>query len=193
MCVFSQLMWDLKSRDLHVEGSDHYADYRDQLISWSRYQQELADYGKLVELPTEGKAFVAHVRAWLEERARQTDTSFPNEHVRIEKGEPIMRPLEKKPVPEGLAELEALHNELFSDTVYWDLIETHLPDMLRVVLSVTAGMIRPSTLLRKLGTYTIAVRTNCIRRFVSWGMWFGQNFSCICWQTQSCARPYRVP
>jgi TnpA family transposase len=45
-------------------------------------------------------------------------------------------------------------NELFSDAVDWDLIETHLPDMLRVVLSVTAGMIRPSTLLRKLGTYS---------------------------------------
>ena len=106
--MFSQLMWDLKSGDLYVEGSDHYADYRDQLIPWSRYQQEIADYGKLVELPTEGKAFVAHVRAWLEERARQTDASFPNEDVRIEKGEPIIRPLEKKPVPEGLAELEAL-------------------------------------------------------------------------------------
>ncbi len=107
-CVFSQLMWDLKSGDLYVEGSDHYADYREQLISWSRYQQEIADYGKLVELPIDGKAFVAHVRAWLEERARQTDASFPNADVRIEKGEPIIRPLEKKPVPEGLAELEAL-------------------------------------------------------------------------------------
>jgi hypothetical protein len=32
LCVFSQLMWDLKSGDLYVEGSDHYADYRDQLI-----------------------------------------------------------------------------------------------------------------------------------------------------------------
>ncbi len=108
VCVFSQLMWDLKSGDLYVEGSDHYADYRDQLIPWSRYQQEIADYGKLVELPTEGKAFVAHVRTWLEERAHQTDATFPNEDVRIEKGEPIIRPLEKKPVPEGLAELEAL-------------------------------------------------------------------------------------
>ncbi|HLX59561.1 MAG TPA: Tn3 family transposase [Ktedonobacteraceae bacterium] len=107
VCVFSQLMWGLKSGDLYVEGGDHYADYRDQLIPWSRYQQELADYGKLVELPTEGKAFVAHVRAWLEERARQTDATFPNEDVRIEKGEPIIRPLDKKPVPEGLPELEA--------------------------------------------------------------------------------------
>lgn len=45
-------------------------------------------------------------------------------------------------------------DELFSDTVDWDLIETHLPDMLRVVLSIAAGMIQPSTLLRKLGTYS---------------------------------------
>ncbi len=43
---------------------------------------------------------------------------------------------------------------LFSDTVDWNVIETHLPDMLRVVLSVKAGTIRPSTILRKLGTYS---------------------------------------
>ncbi len=35
-----------------------------------------------------------------------------------------------------------------------NVIETHLPDMLRVVLSVKAGTIRPSTILRKLGTYS---------------------------------------
>jgi TnpA family transposase len=43
---------------------------------------------------------------------------------------------------------------LFSDTVDWDLIETHVPDMLRVVLSVKVGMIQPSTILRKLGIYS---------------------------------------
>ncbi len=43
---------------------------------------------------------------------------------------------------------------LFSETVDWGLIETHLPDMLRVVLSVKAGTISPSTILRKLGTYS---------------------------------------
>lgn len=43
---------------------------------------------------------------------------------------------------------------LFSDTVDWPLIQTHLPDMLRVVLSIKAGRITASTLLRKLGTYS---------------------------------------
>ena len=44
--------------------------------------------------------------------------------------------------------------ELFSGTVDWDLIETYFPDMLRVVLSIKAGKITASTILRKLSTYS---------------------------------------
>jgi TnpA family transposase len=43
---------------------------------------------------------------------------------------------------------------LFTDAINWELIHTHLPDMLRVVLSIQAGRLTASTLLRKLGTYT---------------------------------------
>ena len=42
--------------------------------------------------------------------------------------------------------------ELFSDTIDWRLIETHLPDMLRVAISISLGKVRSSTILRKLGT-----------------------------------------
>ncbi len=40
---------------------------------------------------------------------------------------------------------------LFSDVIDWHLIKTHLPDMLRVGVSIRAGRITPSTILRKLG------------------------------------------
>jgi TnpA family transposase len=43
---------------------------------------------------------------------------------------------------------------LFSDTVDWELIATHLPDMLRVALSIKEGLLTPSTILRRLGTYS---------------------------------------
>ena len=43
---------------------------------------------------------------------------------------------------------------LFTDTVDWDLIRTRLPDMLRVALSIKAGRITASTILRRLGTYS---------------------------------------
>jgi TnpA family transposase len=43
---------------------------------------------------------------------------------------------------------------LFKDVVDWELIETHWKDLLRVVLSIKAGKISSSTLLRKLGNYS---------------------------------------
>ena len=45
--------------------------------------------------------------------------------------------------------------ELFaSEPIDWELIIKHLPDMLRVALSISKGRITPSTILRKLGTYS---------------------------------------
>ncbi len=57
VCVFSQVMWELKSGDLFIEGSEAFADYRQQQISWSEYEATVAEYGELVNLPVEGKAF----------------------------------------------------------------------------------------------------------------------------------------
>jgi TnpA family transposase len=45
-------------------------------------------------------------------------------------------------------------DSLFGETINWTLIETHFPDMLRVVLSIKAGRISSSTILRRLGTYS---------------------------------------
>jgi TnpA family transposase len=44
--------------------------------------------------------------------------------------------------------------ELFSGTIDWTLITTHLPEMLRVAISISQGKIRSSTNLRKLGTHS---------------------------------------
>jgi len=44
--------------------------------------------------------------------------------------------------------------EIFSDPINWKLIQTHLPDMLRVALSVKAGKLTPSAILRKLGSHS---------------------------------------
>ena len=42
---------------------------------------------------------------------------------------------------------------LFSETIDWSLIETHWQDMMQVVLSIQAGKVLPSMLLRKLGSH----------------------------------------
>lgn len=70
----------------------------------------------------------------------------------------------------------------FSKTVDWKLIETHWQDMIQVVLSIQAGLVLPSMLLRKLGSHSRqnrlyrafrelgrVVRTLFLLRFVSEG------------------------
>lgn len=41
---------------------------------------------------------------------------------------------------------------LFRGSIDWELIARHMKDMLRVVISIKAGKIAPSTILRRLGT-----------------------------------------
>jgi TnpA family transposase len=53
----------------------------------------------------------------------------------------------------AMEEIEHIR-ELFSGAIDWTLIKTHLPDMLRVAISISQGRIRSSTILRKLGTYS---------------------------------------
>jgi len=45
-------------------------------------------------------------------------------------------------------------DSLFTDPTNWRLIETFLPDMLRMGLSIRAGRLTPSMILRRLGTYS---------------------------------------
>jgi TnpA family transposase len=59
---------------------------------------------------------------------------------------------------------------LFTDTIDWHLIETHLPDLLRVTLSIQMGRISPSTILRRLGTYSRKNRVYFAARELGRGM-----------------------
>ena len=106
MCV-SQLGGILKSGDLYVEGGVRYPDYRTSSFPGVDITQELADYGKLVELPSGGKS-LCRACTHLAGRARVPDRcDLPERGCACRKGKPIIRPLDKKPVPEGLPELEA--------------------------------------------------------------------------------------
>ncbi|MCP4256875.1 MAG: Tn3 family transposase [Ketobacter sp.] len=45
-------------------------------------------------------------------------------------------------------------DSLFSEAIQWQYIEKSLPEMLRIVLSIRAGKITPSAILRRLNTYS---------------------------------------
>ncbi|WP_207725681.1 DUF4158 domain-containing protein [Clostridium sp. DJ247] len=100
VCVFTQILWDLKSGDLYVKGSDKFSDYRDQLISWEEYEESKGLYGEQAGIPVDSHGFIDHVKNWLNESIEKTDKSFPsNQYLRIEKGIPTLVKPEKKKYP----------------------------------------------------------------------------------------------
>ena len=91
LCVFSELMRQLKSGDIFVIASQEFDDYRKNLISWRQHQEMLPRYEILMGIQTEKKAFVQQMKDWLLETAQKVDAAFPvNEYVRIEHGQIVI-------------------------------------------------------------------------------------------------------
>jgi TnpA family transposase len=114
-CVFSYLADELKSGDICVIGSEQFADYRDQLLSWSECEPKVAAYCQQLDLPATAEGLVSHLRTWLTEVAAEVDRTRPeNQELMInEKGEPSLKKLKSKAQPAGLLQLEeALHAKI---------------------------------------------------------------------------------
>jgi Tn3 transposase DDE domain len=128
-CVFSQLMLELNAGDLCIVGSDAFADYREQLVSWKTYHERVAEYCATAGLPVDGTAFVAHVRDWLDGIAQATDEGFlDNKLVRIENGEAIITRPPRKTESASVRDLETRLAEhmpeqhildMLTDTEHW--------------------------------------------------------------------------
>ena len=107
ICVFSQILWELKSGDLCIPGSEQFSDYREQLLSWDEYNAEIEIYGQQAGIEVDAKKFVEKTKAWLAEGAKKADDAFPaNESLLIEKGEPVLKRDPKKISPTHLKKVE---------------------------------------------------------------------------------------
>jgi hypothetical protein len=82
-CVFSYVAEELKSGDLCVAGSEQYADYRDQLLSWEECEPKVAEYCQRLGLPMTADGFVEHLRSFLTEVAAEVDCTRPQNHELI--------------------------------------------------------------------------------------------------------------
>ena len=129
LCVLSCVVIELKSGDLFIEDSEQFSDYRDQLVSWEAYAQSAPTYCEQVGISADPAQFVQNLQVWLAETIRTTDAAFPsNTALSIKNGEPVLRRLEKQPVPEGFAVIDQLLNErmpecnivdVLTDTEHW--------------------------------------------------------------------------
>src|SRR6516165_2970065 len=127
VCVFHYLDHGLRSGDVYVEGSEAYADYRQQLLPWSACVPRLPAYCQAVQLPATATAFVTQLQARLREVAQQVDHAYPTQTTLTidAEGVPHLKRRKARPVPAELATVEALLKARMP--------ERHLLDVLRNV------------------------------------------------------------
>jgi hypothetical protein len=124
VCVFSALADELRSGDIAVHGSEEYADYREQLLSWEACVPLIADYCRVVELPETAKGLIEHLRNTLEQTAKVVDkksmaeTSFSFDG----KGNLVLKKNAKQELPTNFKELEATMAELMPERNLLDML-----------------------------------------------------------------------
>lgn len=126
LCVLTQVVTELKSGDLFVECSENYNDYREQLISWEQYQEEVVQYSELVGLPTSPKEFVNKLKKELSDICVKVDKQFPkNDLVSIDKDGLVIHKHEKLDEPSILQEVDkAITKRMPENSILDLLVET---------------------------------------------------------------------
>lgn len=122
LCVFSHILLGLRAGDLYIEGSYEFDDYYRQLISWEEYDARVEEYGKLLNIPTDPKKFVTHVRQWLTSVAKKTDQSFPQNSEAYFKNQRLVIRRAKSKHPKGLEELRTLITERIKPVSLLDIL-----------------------------------------------------------------------
>lgn len=129
ICVYSQVMQELKSGDLYIIGSEEYDDYRTQLISWEQYEQMIVAYGEQSGIEVNPQKFVENLKQLLCDTAKSTDDAFPdNEYVHFEKEELVIKKAPRNSYPGELRLIDTHINlrlkhinilDVLADTEKW--------------------------------------------------------------------------
>lgn len=123
VCVFSQIVHELKSGDLCIPGSDQYSDYTLQLLSWAEYEKTIQQYCEQAGLSSDSNQFISNLKVQLASTAKSVDNGFSeNASLRIENGEPILTKISKKPDSPQLAKLEKFISEKLEQISILDVL-----------------------------------------------------------------------
>ncbi|ETT84591.1 MULTISPECIES: Tn3 family transposase [Bacillus] len=98
ICIFSCLATELKTGDIGIKGSEEYADYREQLLSWEECKPMVADYCNELGFNSSSTGFVTQLKEWLTQTAETIDRHYPeNGQVMInQNGKPTLKRLVRK-------------------------------------------------------------------------------------------------
>jgi hypothetical protein len=102
VCIFHHLAQGLQNADVYVEGSEAYADYRQQLMPWHECVPRLPAYCQALGYPDTAESFVTHLQERLMDVTQRVGASFPdNTELTIDdSGKPHLKRLKAQLIPE---------------------------------------------------------------------------------------------
>ncbi|MCY7278268.1 MAG: Tn3 family transposase [Phormidesmis sp. CAN_BIN44] len=108
VCIFTYLAAELKTGDVCVIGSETYADFRAQLLSWEDCQPQLEDFCRELGIPADSERLVTHLQTWLTQTAEDVDQLCKGgNHITIsESAEPVLKRITARQKPDGADALE---------------------------------------------------------------------------------------
>ena len=93
VCVFSYLMAELRSGDICVQGSENYADHRQQLLPWSECLPLIDQYCQDLGFANNAVGFVEQLKSLLTDTALKVDAGYPDNRQLVinDLGEPVLK------------------------------------------------------------------------------------------------------
>lgn len=124
VCIFSYLAAELKSGDICILGSEAYADYREQLLSWKDCQPLVETYCQQLGFPTQAEDFVENLKSLLTQTASEVDRGYPNNTSVVinEQGAPVLKRPPANRESASLRNLEALISERMPERNLIDIL-----------------------------------------------------------------------
>lgn len=114
----------MKTGDLSVKGSENFADYREQLLSWDECKPMVAEYCNDLGFSSNSEDFVQQLKFWLEDTAQKVDIGYPeNGQVIInENGEPTLRKIMRKEQTQTSKALETVISQRLPERNVLDIL-----------------------------------------------------------------------
>ena len=124
VCVFAALAVALKTGDAYVTGSEEYADFRAQLLSWEECEPLVAEYCAQLGIPATDKGLVEHLKALLIERSAEVDAKLQGDDQLSfdDDGDPVLKKVPAASVPKNMEKFSEAVNEKMPERTVLDIL-----------------------------------------------------------------------
>jgi len=110
ICLFSEIVSELKCADLCIVGSEDFSNPTDQLVPMDELSRKLPKYAEVVGLPIDNAGFVNHIKKHLNTQAQKSEAAYADNNefsIKPDGDLWLARLKAKEPVP-GVDELAEL-------------------------------------------------------------------------------------